>query len=161
MSIRKVVGLLAGFALAVGLIGAGVGAQFTDQVTAKENINVGSFQCMIVAPSSGTIALDGKSVTYNAPDILSSAPGNAPFSFTVKNTGTMDAVLTVSTNPLGSPFTAMPLSPVLPLTLAAGASQTFAGGLSWGVLTDANLNQSGTLTYTVTCTDTYVPPVGG
>ncbi len=48
MSIRKVVGLLAGFALAVGLIGAGVGASFTSSVTAQENIKVGTFQCMIV-----------------------------------------------------------------------------------------------------------------
>ena len=35
MSIKKIVGLLAGFALAVGLIGAGVGATFTDSVTAS------------------------------------------------------------------------------------------------------------------------------
>ena len=155
MSMRKIAGLAAGFALAVGLIGAGVGAQFTAQVTAKENISVGNFQCMIVAPSSGTIATDGKSVSYTAPEIMSSAAGNAPFSFTVRNTGDMDAVLTVSMSPLGTPFSAMTLSPAMPFTLTHETSQTFAGGLQWGALTDANLGQSGTLTYTVTCTDTY------
>ena len=59
MAIRKFAGLAAGFALAVGLIGAGVGAQFTDQVTANQNINVGNFQCMIVAPSAARSRLTG------------------------------------------------------------------------------------------------------
>jgi len=155
MSLKKIVGLLAGFALAVGLIGAGVGANFTDQVTAKENINVGTFQCKIVNATpigaSNGIAADGKSVTYTAPEIDSSAAGSAPFSFTVKNTGSIGQVLTVSTSPvvsapwsiIGAPFAAVPL--------AAGASTIYNTGISWTELQNANIGQKGTVTWTVNC----------
>jgi hypothetical protein len=158
MSIRKLAGLAAGFALAVGLIGAGVGAQFTDSVTANQNISVGTFSCQITAATpldaSNGIALGGKSLTYTAGPILSPLPGNAPFTFTVTNTGTIPQVLTVSSSAVGSPFSAM-LAPATPVALAAGGSQVFSAGLQWTELDNSNLGQSGTLTYTVTCTDTY------
>ena len=92
MSLRKIAGLLAAVGLAVGLIGSGVGAVFVDQVTATQNIDVGTFGCKIVSATTARrrrIAGDGKSVTYTSPTITSSAPGNAPFSFTVKNTGSI------------------------------------------------------------------------
>ena len=140
------------FGLAVGLIGAGVGAQFTDQVTANENISVGTFPCKIVGTTAGTIAGDGKSVSYTAPSPTNSAPGSAPFSFTVENTGTINQVLQVSTSPLGSPFSAI-LSPATDVILAPTATQVYSAGLQWGELTNANLNTSGTLTYTVNCNE--------
>lgn len=152
MSLKKVVGLLAGFALAVGLIGAGVGAQFTDQVTAKENISVGTFQCKIIQPSSGTIAADGKSVEYTAPPITSSLPGSAPFSFTVENTGSIPQVLTVSSSAVSAPFSAM-LAPVAPAALAAGGTQLYNAGLQWGELDNSWLGKSGSITYTVNCNE--------
>jgi hypothetical protein len=150
MSIRKIVGLFAGFALAVGLIGAGVGAQFTDSVTAKENITVGTFACQIIQPSSGTIAADGKSVEYNAPPILSSAPGSDPFSFTVENTGSIPQVLTVSSSAVSAPFSAM-LAPVVPVTLTTGQTQLYNVGLQWTELDNSWLGKSGSITYTVNC----------
>ena len=55
MSLRKVAALLAAFGLMVGLIANGVGANFTDQVQAIQNINVGTFSCVIsatVAPAT-------------------------------------------------------------------------------------------------------------
>ncbi len=161
MSLRKVVGLLAGFALAVGLIGAGVGAQFTDLVTAKENINVGTFQCQIVAATpvgpSTVIAADGKSVTYTAPTIVSSAPGSAPFSFTVQNTGSIAQQLTVSTSPvLSSPWSIIG-APFAPVPLAAGDSTTYNTGVQWTELSNANLGQQGTVTWNVTCGEVPVP----
>jgi hypothetical protein len=157
MSLRKIVGLLAGFALAVGLIGAGVGAQFTDQVKAIENINVGTFGCQIVDATpigaSNGIALDGKSVTYTAPTINSSVPGSAPFSFTVKNTGTIEQVLTVATSAVTTPPWSIIGAPFGPVALAGGASNVYHTGVSWTELDNSNLNQHGSVTWTVSCNE--------
>ena len=150
MSLKKVVGLLAGFALAVGLIGAGVGAVFTDSVTAKENINVGTFQCKIVDPSMGNVSADGKTLVYTAPTILSSAPGSAPFTFTVQNTGSIADVLTVATSPVSGPWSIIN-APFAPVSLAAGGTHLYSTGVSWTALDNSNLGQSGTFTWTVNC----------
>ena len=159
MSLRKIAGLLAVFGLTVGLIGGGVGAVFTDQVKANENIAVGTFQCLIVAPSDGTIAADGKSVTYTAPTIQSSAPGSAPFSFTVLNNGSINAVLTITESPaLTLPFSYIPLAPASPMNLAAATSQTFAAGVQWAELTNTQLGATGTVTWTVDCVDRAAGP---
>jgi hypothetical protein len=155
MSIRKVVGLLAGFALAVGLIGAGVGAQFTSSVTAQENIKVGTFQCIISNASNGaTIAGDGSWVSYNAPDIESSAAGSAPFWFQVENTGSIPAsvYVAVTTAPV-APFTAMAATPASPVTLAHLATQVFTAGLSWPLLENAQLGLTYSVVYTATCVE--------
>ncbi len=48
MSLRKIAGLLVASGVTIGLIGGGVGAVFHDQVTARENIDVGTFACKIV-----------------------------------------------------------------------------------------------------------------
>ena len=152
MSLRKVAGLLVAFGLMVGLLGSGVGAVFTDQVTAQEQINVGTFACKIVAPSDGTIAPDGKSVSYTAPDILSSAPGSAPFNFTVKATGSIAAKLHISHDPLPVPFTSIG-DPVADVVLDAGTTQLYNVGLAWGTLGAGNIGGSLTITYTVTCSD--------
>lgn len=156
MSLRKIAGLFAGFALAVGLIGVGVNASFTDSVTAQENINVGTFQCKIVdatplAASDG-IALDGKSVTYTAPPIQSSVAGSAPFSFTVKNTGSIDSVLTVSTSPVSAPWSIIN-EPFTAVPLAAGGTHVYNTGVKWTELNNSNLGQTGTVTWTVNCNE--------
>jgi hypothetical protein len=153
MSLRKMVGLIAGFALAVGLLGAGVGASFTDLVTAKENINVGMFQCKIVAATpTAEIAADGKSVTYTAPQIVSSAPGSAPFSFTVKNTGTIDQALTVSTSAVSAPWSIIG-APFAPVPLAAGGQHAFSTGVAWTELSNAEIGATGAVTWTVNCNE--------
>ena len=154
MSLRKLAVVLAAFGLVVGAIGSGVGAQFLDSVTGTENISVGTFACQIVSPSDGTIAGDGKSVTYTAPTINSSAAGNAPFSFTVKNTGSINQVLTTAMTSqlgnLGGYFSPMPATPS-PVTLAAGASQAITTGIQWTELPNDALGRSGSMTWTVTC----------
>ena len=156
MSLKKVVGLLAGFALAVGLIGAGVGAVFTDSVTAKENINVGTFQCKIVAatPSAASLSADGKSLTYTAPTIMSSAAGSIPFGFTVRNRGTMPMVLTVEMTALAAPFSSILVDPVAPVTLGTtnpSYQKVYAAGIQWTELGNANIGQAVSITYTVHC----------
>jgi hypothetical protein len=150
MSLKKVVGLLAGFALAVGLIGAGVGAQFTGQVSAQQNVKVGTFGCAITAHSAGDVS--GDSLYYNAADITSSASGTRPLSFTVSSTGTIPVVLNIAATPLPTPFVDL-LAPVAPVTLNAGESQAYTAGISWPELTNANLGQSASIAYVVNCTE--------
>jgi predicted ribosomally synthesized peptide with SipW-like signal peptide len=152
MYLRKLAGLAAGFALAVGLIGAGVSASFTDSVTAKENINVGTFQCKIVNPSMGNVSTDGKSLVYTAPTIMSSAPGSAPMTFTVQNTGSIADVLTVATSPVSGPWSIIN-APFAPVSLAAGGTHLYSTGVSWTELDNSNLGQSGTFTWTVSCNE--------
>ena len=150
MSLRKIAALLAALGLIVGAIGSGVGAQFFDSVTANEHISVGTFECKIVSPSDGIIAGDGKSVTYTAPTIMSSAPGTAPFSFTVENTGSITDVLTVSVSAVSAPFSIIG-APFAPVTLTYPGTHTYNTGIAWSELSNANLGTSGTVTWTVNC----------
>ena len=157
MSLRKIAGLLAGFALAVGLIGAGVSASFTDSVTAQQNINVGTFSCGITTASTGATfgAVDklgyAHSVSYTAPTIGKSDAGQAPFSFTVQNTGSIPDVLTVATSAVTTPPWSIIGAPFAPVALAAGASHPYNTGVSWTTLDNSNLGTSGTVTWTVSC----------
>jgi hypothetical protein len=157
VSIRKIAGLAAGFALAVGLIGNGVSAQWSNQVTAQENITVGSFGCAIVDWTGGSSLTGQASVTFTAPPINISDAGAAPFSFTVKNTGTVAQVLTVSSLMTGLPA---PFSDSLgaqsPVVLAGSVSHTYNGGLSWTDLTNYPNGATGNIKYTVNCGE--VPP---
>jgi predicted ribosomally synthesized peptide with SipW-like signal peptide len=157
MSLRKIVGLLAGFALAVGLIGVGVSASFTDSVTAKENINVGTFSCGITDATAGaTLGAVGAngyahSVTYTAPKIMSSDASSAPFSFTVLNVGSIPDVLTVATSPVLSTPWSIIGAPFAPVALAAGASHPYNTGVSWTELGSGELDGHFTVTWTVSC----------
>jgi hypothetical protein len=155
MSLRKLAGLAAGFALAAGLVGAGVGANFTASVTAQENIHVGTFGCIISAATPGAvIAGNGSWVTYQAPDILLSTPGSAPFSFTVKANGTIAAKLHVASAVTGgAAFSSMLVNPVGDVVLNAGDTQAFTAGLKWTELWNPDLNTTASVTYTVSCTD--------
>jgi hypothetical protein len=156
MSLRKIAGVLAIAGLLVGLVGNGVAASFVDQVFGQENINVGSFSCIIVNPSQGTIAGNQKSVTYNAPPITSSAASNAPFQFTVKNNGSIDQVLSISVSDSGTlsgKFSDMPLSPASPVMLPAGSQQTFDTGIQWTTLDNSDLGSSGWFKWTVDCNE--------
>ena len=142
--------------LVVGLFGSSVSAQFANSVTAQENIQVGTFSCGNHRRDHGRDlgAIDAlgyaHTVSYTAPTIMSSAAGSAPFSFTVQNTGSIADVLTVSTSPVGSPFSIIG-APFAAIPLAAAASHTYNTGVAWGELTNANLGTSGTVTWTVDC----------
>ena len=150
MSLRKIAGLAAAFSLAIGMIGSGVSAAFTDQVTAVQNVNVGTFACSI-SSDNGTV--DGKTLTYNAPAITSSAAGSSPFSFTVTNTGAITAVLQFSQTALAAPFSSILAAPVAPVTLVGGASTTYNAGIWWPELTMADLGKHPSITYTVSCSE--------
>jgi len=158
MSLRKIAGLLAAGGLTVGLIGGGVGAQFYDSVTATENIDVGTFACKIISATPGAasdgIAAGGKSLTFTAPTIQSSAPGSAPFSFTVENTGSITQSLTVSsswTGNLPSNFSSILATPTTPATLVAAGTKTYSAGIQWTALDNFALGKAGSITYTVNC----------
>lgn len=155
MSIRKIAGLAAGFALTVGLIGAGVGAQFTDQVQAVQGVQVGTFSCAI---SSQTGTVSGKTLTYNT-DITSSAAGSSALSFKVTNTGSIPAALQISETALAAPFSSMLATPVAPVVLAGGAFTTYNAGIQWPELTTLDLGKSASITYTVTCGEVATPTV--
>jgi len=152
MSITKLAGLLAGFALAVGLIGSGVSAAFTAQVSAVQNIQVGTLGCGISSAQATSTA--ASSVTYQVPDIQSTAASNAPFDFTVSNTGTIPAVLQVSATALASPFSDILALPVANVTLPVGGTQPYHAGIAWGTLQPANEGKNVSITYTVNCNDT-------
>ena len=158
MSLRKVAGLLGAFGLAIGLVGGGVSAAWTDQVTAVEKVTVGNFTCQISAatPSTGTyhaiVATDRKSVTYTAAPIMSSAAGSIAFGFTVRNYGTIPMVLTVEMTPLVAPWSSILVDPVPPsATINANGTKVYAAGIKWTELGNANIGQSVSITYTVHC----------
>jgi hypothetical protein len=154
MTLRKTAGFLAVAGLLVGTLGSGVGASFIDSVTGTENINVGTFQCIITSSTQGQVSGDNKSVTYNAPAITSSA-GSAPFDFTVQNNGSIPMALSVSApawaGGLDGSFSG--ISPtVAPSTfLAAGESATVSTGIQWTGLDNNDLGDSGSATWTVSC----------
>ena len=146
---RKTAAIIAVFALSLGLLGAGLSAQFSDSATATTSIHVGTFAIQIVAPSDGVIAADGKSVTYSCPDIQSSVPASCALNFTVKDVGTIAAsnvTVTAAIAGDGAQFSAVA---VAPFTLAAGGTHAVAGGISWTELGNGNLGQTVTVTYTI------------
>ena len=156
MTLRKTAAALAVAGLIVGLIGSGIGASFVSQLTATENIAVGGFACRIIEPSDGTIAGDAKSVTYTAPTINSSAPGSAPFSFTVENNGDIAQLLTVAkTNQSGNlsgKFSDMPASPS-PVSVPAGGSVQITTGIQWTELDNDDLGRFGSMVWTISCNE--------
>src|ERR1035437_433557 len=158
MSIRKIAGLAAGFALTVGLIGAGVGAQFTGQVSAQQNVNVGTFGCKITDHSAGTLSNSDSSLYYDAADTTSSVPGTRPLSFTVVSTGTIPVVLNIAATPVTAPFVDL-LAPTGPMTLTTGESQAYTAGISWTELNNSNLGQSASIAYVVNCNEVGASPV--
>jgi hypothetical protein len=152
MSLRRIAGLVICGGLAVGLIGSGVGAQFTDGVKADGSISIGSFSCLITSASPGaTVAFDGKSVSY--PVVVDHSTGTAPVSFTVKNMGSINAVLAVTAPTVGPGWSVInaPLPAAVPV--AAGSDVTYSTGVAWSDLGNGSLNWSGTVEWTVNCHD--------
>jgi hypothetical protein len=152
---RKVAGTLMAAGLVLGMFGSGVGASFTDSVKAVQNISVGTFQCQISHATAGKIAPDGKSVLYTGPTILSSAPGKAPFSFTVTNMGSINQVLTVSTSRTGNlttHFSDMLVNPG-PQPIAPTGNYTYNAGWQWTELDNTDQGTSGEITYTIKCNE--------
>jgi predicted ribosomally synthesized peptide with SipW-like signal peptide len=155
MSLRKVAGLLGAFVLSIGLLGGGVSAAFTDQVTAVQNVNIGTFACQITNSTAGTIAPDGKSLDYVVPgEIGVYTPSSAPLSFTVANMGTIPVSLTVTAWGLEAPFSSILATPTAPVTVAAGGTQVYDAGIQWTELGNADLGKTASIHYVVACGET-------
>jgi len=162
MSLRKASVLLIVAGLAVGLIGPGISATFTDAVSAEQHINVGTFGCNISHATNGAvISADHKSVAYNAPDIMSSAPGSAPFTFTVSSTGSIPVVLQVTQTTPAAPFTSILGSPVADVVLNQGGTHDYAAGLQWPELTNTTLGMAVSISYSVSCGESGAATTSG
>jgi predicted ribosomally synthesized peptide with SipW-like signal peptide len=61
---KKLATFAATAAVALGLVGLGTSAQFSDAVTAQQDITAGTAQLAITSAPGGEVAPDGKSVTY-------------------------------------------------------------------------------------------------
>ncbi len=151
MSLRKVAGLLMAFGLAVGLIGAGVGASFTDSATAVANINVGTFGISIDSTTPNAVVSNANhTVTCPTVSIMSSAAATAPCEFTVTSTGTINPTITITaTTPASLGTNAVTSLLAIPTPFVLTTPQSFNGGLSWGVLDNTALGQSSSITYTI------------
>jgi hypothetical protein len=126
-------------------------------VQAIQSINVATFGCAISDGGGGLLgALDAHgnahSVTFDPYTITSSAPGGEAIHFTVQNTGSMPAVLTVAAPSVSSPFSIIG-DPFAPVSLAPNATNLYSTGVQWVSLDNSNLNQSASLTWTVNCGD--------
>ena len=165
MSLKKLVVLLAAFALGTGLIGAGVGAQFTGQVSAQENVKVGTFGCQISTDNTAVQVVSNSttndSLYYDAGTIDSSALGSKPLSFTVTSTGTIPVQLNIAATTLPTPFVDLLTIPNPPVVLSptTGMTHTFNAGISWPELTNTNLGQSASIAYVVNCNEVGATPV--
>lgn len=167
MSLRKIAGLLAAFGLALGLIGGGVGAAFTDTATAAQSITVATLSCQISAASGpGSFSgIGSHTLSYTAP-LITASTGSAPFSFTVQNNGGIPEAVSVSAGPISElpsyvvgPFSAPAPVPTGATVLANnGDTVAYTAGLSWAGLTNADMGQTVSVTYTVSCGE--VPPLG-
>lgn len=157
MTLRKTAGLLALSGLLVGLLGSGVGATFVDSLTATENINVGNFSCYISDATDGASfgdydgAGNPHSVTYNAPPIVSSAAGSAPFHFTVANSGDMAMNLNVTATVTWTTDTPFTNIPAYDQQLNPGEEWEFEAGLEWPALSNGDLGDSASVTYAISC----------
>jgi hypothetical protein len=165
MALKKVVVLLAAFALSAGLLGAGVGAQFTGQVSAQENLNVGTFGCRISTDNTAvqvvTNSTTNDSLYYDAGTIISSVAGSKPLSFTVTSTGTIPVQLNIAATTPPTPFLDLLTipNPSVVLSPTTQLSYTFNAGISWPELTNTNLGQSASIAYVVNCNEVGATPV--
>jgi predicted ribosomally synthesized peptide with SipW-like signal peptide len=152
MSVKKIAGLLGAFGLMAALIGGGVSAAFTSQVSAVQHLSVGSFGCQISSASDGAIVNgDQTSVDFTSPTIMSSLPGQAPFEFTVTSTGNIPVNLHVTEAPaLSAPWSDM-LGSQPDVLLTQGQTHQYNAGVSWTELGNDNIGQQGTVAYTINC----------
>jgi predicted ribosomally synthesized peptide with SipW-like signal peptide len=152
MRTRKIALMAAVAALALLLVGAGLRAAFTDSATATQNVSVGTFGIELSSDTPGAVVVDDHTITFTADKIMSSAPGQAPFSFTVTSTGSIPVVIGVSATPLSAPFSDL-LGPVTDVPLVEGGSTTFDGGIAWTELGNDEIGDAVSITYTITANE--------
>ena len=161
MSLRKIAGVLVGLGLIVGLMGAGIGATFTDTATATTNITVGTFGIQISSSTGGavidTVGLGGwnHSVTYGCPTVNQSTSGTCPLQFTVTNMGSMPATITVAAalgNGSDAAFSAIAVA-AGPTLIPVGGHVDFNGGVQWGTLVNSDLGKTASVVYTISASN--------
>jgi predicted ribosomally synthesized peptide with SipW-like signal peptide len=144
MNLRKTAALLAAAGLTAGLVGAGVSASWTDSATAAGTFTVGTLHCAVSSTDPSAV-VSGNSVTITAPPITSSAAGNYLTSMTITNTGSITEVVSWTeatsgtlpanrwqpTGPMGYATGAGSDLLSTNLTLAGGASHTYANGIGF------------------------------
>ncbi|MGA8417544.1 MAG: hypothetical protein WB808_13125 [Candidatus Dormiibacterota bacterium] len=150
MNLRKAAVTLAMGGAALTLVGVGVGASFTDSATATENISVGTFGIQLNPVTAGMTVIDSHHIALTIPALQSSAAGSAPMVFTVTNTGTIPATITVTAGAVSgdSNFTAI-AGPTAFVVNGSATSANVSVGLSWPVLSNADLGASATVVYTI------------
>jgi hypothetical protein len=162
---RRIVVPAALGALALGLVGTGIQASFTDRATTSESVSVGTFGIEVSATQQGAVVSPDKhSVTFTVPTIMASAASSAPFQFTVKSTGSIPALIHVTQTAPLAPFTSLLANPVADVTLDQNETQVYDAGLSWPELTNADLGKTTSITYTIDATEVAsgpaLPPIG-
>ncbi len=147
---RKIATLLVALGLTLGLLGAGISATFTDTATGTMTVSVGTFNIDLSSSTPGAV-VSGGNISFTVATLQSSAPGSAPFVFTVTSTGSIPALIHVTATTPAAPFSDV-LGPVADFTLTQGQTHVFNAGLSWPELFNGDLGKSATVTYTVSAT---------
>ncbi len=155
---------------ALGLVGVGVNSSYTGAVSAVEHQSVGTFGCTLSSTDPNAVGNGTNAVTINLPPIRASGSGNYENDLTVHNAGTITTVVhwteatggTIVWQPTGrmgyaAGTVADPMS--TDLTLAGGASHTYSAvGFMWAELTNADLGQTASVTYTANCGEVPAAP---
>lgn len=155
MKTRKIASITAAVAVVLAMIGAGVYASWSENATASQNLEVGTFSMKIVAATDGAvIATDGKSVTYAVPEIRDSAAATAPFSFTVQSFGEIPIRVDANeTTAPAAPFYGLPVVPDGDTVLHEGEQVVFTAGIGWPELGWDELGDSTSVTYAISGTE--------
>jgi hypothetical protein len=152
MRLTKFAMVLATAGISLTLVGAGLSAVFTDSGTVAQDVAIGTFGIALTTTSDGCQVNDPHSITCAAPEIKSSAPANAPISFTVTATGEIPVVVNVTHSALVAPWSSLLEEPES-VTLAQGAFNTYNAGLAWSELGPSDLGATASVTYYVVATE--------
>jgi hypothetical protein len=159
MTLRRGATLLVALGLTFGLLGAGISASYSDGATVIQNIDVGTFGIEISSSVPGAqVSPDKHSVTFTAPDILSSAAGAVAFPFTVTSTGSVPGIVRITQSLPVAPFTSALPDPIADVALAQNQTHDYLGGLSWPELGNGSLGAMVTITYTASAVDGVPAP---
>lgn len=164
--------MLASAAAGLSLLGVGVHAAYIDSASATQNVNVAASNpvaCQVSStdPSASPLNTLAHSVTFTPAQVSGSAGSAYIKDLTVKNTGQSYETVYWSVSQSGDPkfqvaSDSLPLTQGAAITLAPGASQTYGTssnlGLSWSGLTNSDLTQTASATWTANCTETASPP---
>ncbi len=141
---------------AYGVIGSS--AAFSSQAAALQNVAVGVLGCSISSSNPDVVIVNSPTVhtaTYTTPKIMASAPGSAPFPFTITSTGDIPVKVHVTQTVPAAPFTSLLADPVADVTLnPTDSTHDYAAGLAWTELSNANMGTTAAITYTVSCVET-------